>query len=71
MSVHVPNPIPADLAALDDQLRRMSGTLSCDFANGRVGERHNTFEHRSRLLRQLTARRDRVASGMASSGAPE
>jgi len=42
-------------------VRRMSGTLSCDFANGSVGERHNTFEHRSRLLRQLTARRDSVA----------
>jgi hypothetical protein len=61
MSVHFLNPIPADRAALDDQVRRMSGTLRCDFANGRIGERHNTFEHRSRLLRQLTARRDHVA----------
>ena len=61
MSVHFPDPIPATLASLDTQVRRMSGTLSCDFANGRIGERHNTFEHRSRLLRQLTARRDRVA----------
>jgi len=46
MSVHFPNPIPVDLAALDDQVCRMSGTLRCDFANGRIGERHNTFEHR-------------------------
>ena len=61
MSVHFPNPIPADLATLDDQVRRMSGTLRCDFANGRIGERHNMFEHRSRLLRQLPARRDRMA----------
>lgn len=51
MSVHFPNPIPADLAALDEQVRRMSGTLRCDFANGRIGERHNMFEHRSRLWR--------------------
>jgi len=61
MSLHFSDPIPADLASLDAQVRRMSGTLSCDFANGRIGERHNTFEHRSRLLRQLTARRDRAA----------
>ena len=61
MSVHFPDPIPATAASLDAQVRRMSGTLSCDFANGSVGERHNSFEHRSRLLRQLTARRDRTA----------
>jgi len=61
MSVHFPDPTPATAAALDAQVSRMSGTLSCDFANGRIGERHNTFEHRSRLLRQLTARRDRAA----------
>jgi len=70
MSVHFPNPIPADLAALDGKVRRMSGKLSCDFANGRVGERHNRFEHRARLLRQLTARRDRVAAAIASSAVP-
>jgi hypothetical protein len=68
MSVHFPNPLPTDLAAMDDEVRRMSGTLSCDFANGRVGERHNTFGHRTRLLRQLTARRGRIAR--AESGPP-
>ena len=62
MSVHFPDPNPT-AASLDAQVRRMSGTLSCDFANGSVGERHNSFEHRSRLLRQLTARRDRIAIG--------
>jgi len=61
MSVHFPDPTPTTVASLDVQVRRMSGTLSCDFANGSVGERHNTFEHRSRLFRQLTARRDSVA----------
>jgi hypothetical protein len=60
MSAHFPNPIPADLATLDDQVQRMSGTLTCDFVNGRVGQRYNTYEHRTRVLRQLTARRDRV-----------
>ena len=64
MSVHFPDPTRATAASLDAQVRRMSGTLSCDFANGRVGERHNSFEHRSRLLRQLTARRDLAAAAL-------
>jgi len=71
MSIHFPNPIPADLAALDDRARRMSGTLRCDFANGRVGGRHDTFEHRSRLLRQLVARRDRAARPIVLPAVPE
>ena len=62
MSVHFPDPVPATAASLDAQVRRMSGKLSCDFANGSVG--HNTFEHRSRLLRQLTARRDLAAAAL-------
>ena len=39
-----------------------------DFVNGRIGERHNTYEHRSRVLRQMTGRlaamraRDAVAA---------
>jgi hypothetical protein len=69
MSYHYPDPRPADLAELDDQVRRLSGTLSCDFANGRVGQRHNTYEHRARMLRQLTARRDRVRDAMMAVGA--
>lgn len=69
MAVHFPNPIPADLASLDDQVRRTSGTLSCDFANGRIGERHNTYEHRARILRQLTARRDGLRLTMTGSAA--
>jgi hypothetical protein len=48
----------------------MSGTLGCDFANGSVGERHNTFEHRSRLLRQLTARRDLAAAALIPAAQP-
>ena len=68
MSVHFPNPIPADLASLDDQVRRMSGTLRCDFANGRVGQRYNTYQHRSRVLRQLTALRDSMRAAQAGSG---
>ena len=53
MSAHFPNSLTGDLAALDDPVARMSGTLSCDFSNGRVGQRYNTYEHRARVLRQL------------------
>ena len=70
MSVHFPDPVPATAASLDAQVRRMSGKLSCDFANGSVGERHNTFEHRSRLLRQLTARRDLAAAALIPAAQP-
>jgi len=38
------------------EVRRMADTLYADFANGRVGTKSNTFEHRSRILRQLAAR---------------
>jgi hypothetical protein len=33
----------------------MTLSLSRDFVEGRIGMRHNTFQHRSRVLRQLTA----------------
>ena len=46
--------------ALEATLRDMADTLSSDFVDGRVGKRHNTFEHRSRVLRQLTARLARM-----------
>jgi len=37
-------------------VRHMASTLFDDYANGRVGTRSNTFEHRSRVLRQLAAK---------------
>lgn len=40
--------------ALEAALADMTAAFSCDFVNGRVGEHHNTFEHRSRVLRQMT-----------------
>ena len=40
--------------ALEAALADMSAAFSSDFVNGRVGERHNTYEHRSRVLRQMT-----------------
>lgn len=44
----------------------MQARFEADFANGRIGQRHNTFQHRQRVLRQ-TAEADRVraAGGQA------
>lgn len=39
--------------ALAAALVDMTAVFSSDFANGRIGERHNTYEHRSRVLRQM------------------
>jgi hypothetical protein len=38
------------------QIRTMEAIFSRDFANGRVGTRYNTYQHRSRVVRQLTAK---------------
>ncbi len=42
--------------ALEAALADMTAAFSADFVGGRVGERHNTYEHRSRVLRQMTGR---------------
>jgi len=42
----------AQCQALDDKRRLFAE----DFAGGRIGARFNTFEHRSRILRQLAAK---------------
>ena len=41
--------------ALDAALRDMSRAFIEDFVDARMGTQHNNFEHRSRVLRQLTA----------------
>ena len=43
---------------LAKRMHEMAGNLSSDFAHGRIGTRHHIFEHRSRVLRQLTDRVD-------------
>jgi hypothetical protein len=40
--------------ALEAALADMTAAFSDDFVNARVGERHNTYEHRTRVLRQMT-----------------
>lgn len=46
----------SDAGALEAALADMTADFSSDFANGRVGERHNGYEHRSRVLRQMAGR---------------
>ena len=54
--------------ALEVALADMTAAFSSDFVSGRIGARHNTYEHRSRVLRQMTGRlaamraRDAVAA---------
>lgn len=43
-----PVPPPPDLPA-------MRARFIADFIGGRIGRHHNTFQHRERVLRQLTA----------------
>ena len=43
----------ADPASIPD-LAAMRAKLFNDFANGVVGQHHNSFQHRSRILRQLS-----------------
>ena len=69
MAANIPNPIPTDRATPDAGVRRLSGKLSCDFANVGDGERHTAFGLRVPLLRQLTARRDRTVRAGAASAA--
>jgi hypothetical protein len=45
---------PADLGAIEAALGDMNSTFLGDLSAGTVGMKHNTFEHRSRVLRQLT-----------------
>jgi hypothetical protein len=43
----------ATLEATDPRLSAMRAKFLADFAEGRMGQHHNTFQHRSRVLRQL------------------
>jgi len=49
----------------------MASTLSRDFADGRVGTRYNTYAHRSRVFRQLTAKLDSMREHKAGFEAQE
>jgi len=57
-----PVPPPPELPASD--LPAMRARFIADFVGGRVGRQHNTFQHRERVLRQLTR-----AQALADAGA--
>ena len=48
--------VASEVDGLAAALADMTASFSSDFANGRVGERHNGYEHRSRVLRQMAGR---------------
>lgn len=58
LGLHAP-----EIESLSAEILLMARTLYDDLANGRIGKRYNTFEHRSRVLRQLTSKRDTLRQG--------
>ena len=50
------SPCGSEADALEAALVDMTATFCSDFANGLVGQRHNTYGHRSRILRQMSGR---------------
>jgi len=60
MVLNPPDPQSAEPEGESSPLRTMSGTLSCDFANGPAAARDKLFDHRGRPLRDFAARRDRI-----------
>jgi len=55
VAVAITPPANSEGDALDAALRDMSRAFVEDFVDARMGTQHNNFEHRSRVLRQLTA----------------
>ena len=52
----IPTSISAPIAEPrlgDPQFATMQAGFAADFAEARMGQRHNTFQHRSRVLRQM------------------
>ena len=47
------SPLAPDGASASGELAAMRAQFIADFAGGTLGERHNTYEHRSRILRQM------------------
>ena len=46
-------PQGSEVDALEAAIADMTTTFSADFVSGSIGQRHNTYEHRSRVLRQM------------------
>ena len=58
----------SEVEAFEIQVRSMETTLASDFAGGRIGQRYNTYEHRSRVLRQQQAKLDEMRGGLSARG---
>lgn len=54
---------PAPSARSTPDLPAMRASFIADFVGGRIGRHHNTFQHRERVLRQLTQAQLRVEAG--------
>lgn len=53
-------PVVTTQAELDEKaaaadLAAMTATFKRDLADGRIGRRYNTYEHRARILRRMAA----------------
>lgn len=48
------SPVVRNQAAEGDDLAAMRAKFLADFASGSMGRHHNTYQHRARLLRQMT-----------------
>lgn len=65
------SPLPAMKAFASDEsewlaaeVQVMKRALLNDLASGRMGSRYNTYEHRARVLRQLSARLNAVKADL-------
>jgi hypothetical protein len=56
-----------EVDALDSQVSRVARALASDYSEGRTGIRYNTFQHRSRVLRQMRARLEAMGTRGAAS----
>ncbi|MGB3847638.1 MAG: hypothetical protein WA940_17335 [Sphingopyxis sp.] len=54
-SAAVPEPAVTESEMQRAEIESLTRKLADDFANGRVGKRYSTYQHRTRVIRQLTA----------------
>jgi hypothetical protein len=60
-----------EVDALASQVSRVARALASDYSEGRIGIRYNTFQHRSRVLRQMSACLEAMGTRGAASTARE
>ena len=55
-----PDDFAAEFATLQRHVETMEQDLALRFSEGNIGTKHNTFEHRGRLVRQARGRLDQL-----------